>query len=175
MENDWDTSLDRSTDNGGCIFRMDEKKDIVWVRTFRGQLASAIFFHEIGHMLGFWLADRNEDAFCKRLTEISCQYPKSRFKDLMESYAWVLGTCMAAHIDRLCSKAESAHFTRDCVIAVTLESGHEPKKRILFKNFAAYLQEVESKIRWHVARKPLIEAVRATEKLFVNEFVTTHL
>jgi len=35
---------------------------------------------------------------------------------------------MAAHIDRLCSKAAPVNFTRDCVIAVTMESGYKPKK-----------------------------------------------
>lgn len=31
--------------------------------------------------------------------------------------------------------------------------------------------EMEAKIHWHVARKPLMDAVRATEKLFTSEFV----
>ena len=45
------------------------------------------------------------------------------------------------------------------------------KKRILLRHAAGYIQEVESKIRWHVARKPLMGAVIATEKLFIKDFV----
>lgn len=174
VENGWDTSQDRSTDNGGLIFRAKDKEDIVWVRTFKGNIAAAIFFHEIGHMLGFWLSGRNEEAFCMRLSKISFNFTSSFFSDAMESYAWMLGTCMAAHIDRLCSKYEPVHFTRDSVMAVTIESGHEPRKRILFRYFAAYLQEAESKIRWHVARKPLMEAVTAIDQLFMKEFVEAY-
>lgn len=173
-EHGWDTSRSRATDNGGLIFRAGEAKDLIWVRTFNGNIASAIFFHEIGHMLGYWLSDRDEDAFSVKLSQISCCFPKSFFKDSMEAYAWMLGTCMAFHIDRLCSGNKPFNFARDCVIAVTMESGHEPRKRILFRYFAAYLQQSESKIRWHVARKPLMEAVKAADKLFMDEFVESY-
>jgi hypothetical protein len=173
-ENGWDTSQDRSTDNGGFIFRTVEQEDLIWVRTFKGNIAAAIFFHEIGHMLGYWLADRDEEVFCERLSVISSHFPKSFFSDAMESYAWMLGACMAVRIDLLCSKKEPVHFTRDYVMAVTLESGHEPRKRILFRYFAAYLQGVESKIRWHVARKSLMEAVKAADKSFMKEFVEAY-
>ena len=121
-------------------------------------------------MLGYWLAGRDEEAFTLRLSTISFHFPSSFFSDAMESYAWMLGTCMAAQIDRLCSKGD----TRDSVMAVTIESGHEPKKRILFKYFAAYFQGAESKIRWHNARKPLMEAVTAADKLFMKEFVEAY-
>jgi hypothetical protein len=81
---------------------------------------------------------------------------------------------MAAHIDRLCSKNSPSLFARDCVIAVTIESGHDIQERISFRYFAAFLQEVESKIHWHVARKSFIDAVRATEKIFLIEFVNAY-
>ncbi len=59
-------------------------------------------------------------------------------------------------------------------MAVTIESGHDLQERICFRYFAAFLQEVESKINWYVARKPFMDAVRATEKLFMTEFVKTY-
>jgi len=157
--------------NGGFIFRSRKPEDLIWLRTFQGDIASAIYFHEIGHMLGYWLANRDETAFCEKLSDITGDFPRSYLEDLMEAYAWCLGTCMAAYIDGLCSKRGPSLFTRDCVMAVTIESGFDIEERICFRYFAAFLQQVEAKIHWHVARKPLMDAVHAMEKLFLTEFV----
>ncbi len=83
-------------------------EDLIWLRTFQGNIASAIYFHEIGHMLSYRLADRDETAFCEKLSDITRHFPRSYLEDLMEFYAWCLGTCMAAHIYGLCSKKR--HF-----------------------------------------------------------------
>lgn len=157
--------------NGGLIYRSGEADDLIWLRTFQGNIASAIYFHEIGHMLGYWLANRDESAFCGKISDITRDFPRSYLEDLTEAHAWFLGTCMAAYIDRLCSKSGPSLFARDCVMAVTIESGFDIEERISFRYFAAFLQEMESKIHWHVARKPFMDAVRATEKLFMSEFV----
>ncbi len=157
--------------NGGLIYRSGKAEDLIWLRTFEGNVASAIYFHEIGHMLGYWLANRDETAFCEKLTDITQEFPRSYLEDLTEAHAWCLGACMAAHIDRLCSKNRPSFFARDCIMAVTIESGFDPQERVLFGYFAGFLQEIELKIHWHVARKPLMDAVRATEKLFMSEFV----
>ncbi len=160
--------------NGGFIYRAGAAEDLIWLRTFQGNIASAIYFHEIGHLLSFRLVDRDEIAFCEKLSAITRHFPRSYLDDLMESYAWCLGTCMAAHIDRLCSKSGPSLYARDCVMAVAIESGHDIQERISFRYFAAFLQKVESKIHWHVARKPFMDTVRATEKMFMNEFVNTY-
>ncbi len=160
--------------NGGFIYRSRKAEDLVWLRTFQGHVASAICFHEIGHMLGYWLANRDETVFCKKLTDITGDFPRSYLEDLTEAHAWCLGTCMATHIDRLCSKSGPSLFARDCVMAVTIESAFDIQERISFRYFAAFLQQVESKIHWHVARKPFMDAVRATEKMFMTEFVKTY-
>lgn len=157
--------------NGGFIFRSRKPEDLIWLRTFQGNIASAIYFHEIGHMLGYWLANRDEAVFCEKIWDITREFPRSYLEDLTEAHAWCLGTCMAAYIDWLCSKKGPSLFARDCVMAVTIESGFDIEERISFRYFAAFLQEVEAKIHWHVARKPLMDAVRAMEKLFMLEFV----
>lgn len=158
--------------NGGLIYRSGAAEDLIWLRTFQGNIASAIYFHEIGHMLGYWLANRDETAFCEKIANLTREFPRSYLEDLTEAHAWCLGTCMAAHIDRLCSKKGPSFFARDCVMAVTIESGFDVEERISFRYFTAFLQEVESKIHWHVARKQFMAAVNATEKLFMAEFVT---
>lgn len=160
--------------NGGLIYRSGQAEDLIWLRTFEGNIASAIYFHEIGHMLGYWLANRDEAVFCEKIWNITSEFPRSYLEDLTESHAWCLGTCMAAHIDRLCSKNGPSLFAQDCVMAVTIESGFDIEERISFRYFAAFLQEMESKIHWHVARKPLMDAVLATEKLFMAAFVQSY-
>lgn len=160
--------------NGGLIYRSGKAADLIWLRTFQGNIASAIYFHEIGHMLGFWLSGRDETAFCEKISDITRNFPRSYLEDLTEAHAWCLGTCMAAHIDRLCSKKGPSLFAQDCVMAVTIESGFDVEERISFRHFAAFLQAVEAKIQWHVARKPFMDAVLATEKLFLAEFVKNY-
>ena len=54
--------------NGGFIFRSRATEDLIWLRTFKGNIASAICFHEIGHMLSYRLASRGEAAFCERIS-----------------------------------------------------------------------------------------------------------
>jgi len=174
-EENWGNSFSGEIpQNGGFIYRSGEAEDLIWLRTFHGNIASAIYFHEIGHMLGYWLANRDETAFCEKLTVIPRNFQRSFFNDLMESYAWCLGTCMAAHIDKLCSKSGPSLYARDCVMAVTIESGHDIQEKICFRHFAAFLQKVESKIHWHVVRKPFMDAVHAAEKMFMTEFVNSY-